>query len=148
MTAYLSGGKLLLAIVALAMGGVGIGVTEFAMMGLLQEGAADLQVSYAQMGLMISAYAIGVVVGAPVLTALAAKIPRKRAVQLLILFFTLANLSSFFAADYNAMLVTRFVAGLPHGAYFGLAGVLAGQLGSSHHAWSSHCLGDARTVRG
>ncbi|MGZ2223605.1 MFS transporter [Glutamicibacter nicotianae] len=128
MTAYLSGGKLLLAIVALAMGGVGIGVTEFAMMGLLQEGAADLQVSYAQMGLMISAYAIGVVVGAPVLTALAAKIPRKRAVQLLILFFTLANLSSFFAADYNAMLVTRFLAGLPHGAYFGLAGVLAGSL--------------------
>ncbi|MEF9875077.1 MAG: MFS transporter, partial [Glutamicibacter sp.] len=128
MTAYVSGGKLLLAIVALAMGGVGIGVTEFAMMGLLQEGAADLEVGYAQMGLMISAYAIGVVVGAPVLTALAAKIPRKRAVQLLILFFTLANLSSFFAPDYNTMLVTRFLAGLPHGAYFGLAGVLAGSL--------------------
>lgn len=128
MTAYLSGGKLLLAIVALAMGGVGIGVTEFTMMGLLQEGAADLDVSYAQMGLMISAYAIGVVVGAPVFTALAAKIPRKRAVQLLILFFTLANLSSFFAPDYNTMLLTRFLAGLPHGAYFGLAGVLAGSL--------------------
>ncbi|KWR69637.1 arabinose ABC transporter permease [Arthrobacter sp. W1] len=128
MTAYLSGGKLLLAILALAMGGVGIGVTEFAMMGLLQEGAADLEVSYAQMGLMISAYAIGVVVGAPVLTALAAKIPRKRAVQLLMLFFTLANLSSFFAPDYNTMLATRFLAGLPHGAYFGLAGVLAGSL--------------------
>lgn len=128
MTAYLSGGKLLLAILALAMGGFGIGVTEFSMMGLLQEGALDLDVSNSQMGLMISAYAIGVVVGAPVLTAMAAKIPRKRAVQLLILFFALANLSSAFAPDYNTMLITRFLAGLPHGAYFGLAGVLAGSL--------------------
>ncbi|TAP28206.1 MFS transporter [Arthrobacter sp. S41] len=128
MTAYLSGGKLLLAILALAMGGFGIGVTEFSMMGLLQEGASDLQVTNSQMGLMISAYAMGVVIGAPVLTAMAAKIPRKRAVQLLILFFTLANLSSAFAPDYNTMLITRFLAGLPHGAYFGLAGVLAGSL--------------------
>lgn len=128
MTAYLSGGKLLLAILALAMGGFGIGVTEFSMMGLLQEGATDLNVSNSQMGLMISAYAMGVVIGAPVLTAMAAKIPRKRAVQLLILFFTLANLSSAFAPDYNTMLITRFLAGLPHGAYFGLAGVLAGSL--------------------
>lgn len=128
MTAYLSGGKLLLAILALAMGGFGIGVTEFSMMGLLQEGAADLEVSNSQMGLMISAYAMGVVVGAPILTAVAAKIPRKRAVQLLILFFTLANLSSAFATDYNTMVITRFLAGLPHGAYFGLAGVLAGSM--------------------
>ncbi len=125
---YLSGSPLLLAIIALAMGGFGIGVTEFSMMGLLQEGAADLNVSNSQMGLMISAYAIGVVVGAPVLTALAAKMPRKRAVLLLMAFFTVANLSSAFAPDYGTMLVTRFLAGLPHGAYFGLAGVLAGSL--------------------
>ena len=125
---YLFGGRLLLAILALSMGGFGIGVTEFSLMGLLQEGAADLSVSNSQMGLMISAYAIGVVIGAPVLTALAAKIPRKRAVLLLMLFFTIANLSSAFAPDYGTMLVTRFLAGLPHGAYFGLAGVLAGSL--------------------
>ncbi|WP_396275978.1 MFS transporter [Glutamicibacter sp.] len=110
------------------MGGFGIGVTEFSMMGLLQEGATDLGVTNSQMGLMISAYAIGVVIGAPVLTALAAKMPRKRAVLLLMAFFTVANLSSAFAPDYGTMLVTRFLAGLPHGAYFGLAGVLAGSL--------------------
>ncbi|WP_279402539.1 MFS transporter [Arthrobacter sp. JCM 19049] len=77
---------------------------------------------------MISAYAIGVVVGAPILTALAAKIPRKRAVQYLMIFFTLANFSSALAPDYGTMLFTRFLSGLPHGAYFGLAGVLAGSL--------------------
>ncbi|WP_404286909.1 MFS transporter [Glutamicibacter arilaitensis] len=125
---YLEGRTLLFAIIALGMGGFGIGVTEFAMMGLLQEGAEDLNVTNSQMGLVISTYAIGVVVGAPLLTALAAKIPKKRAVQLLILLFAVANLSSFFAPDYGTMLITRFLSGLPHGAYFGLAGVLAGNL--------------------
>lgn len=125
---YLEGRTLLFAIIALGMGGFGIGVTEFAMMGLLQEGATDLGVSNSQMGLVISTYAIGVVVGAPLLTALAAKISKKRAVQILILLFAVANLSSFFAADYNTMLFTRFLSGLPHGAYFGLAGVLAGNI--------------------
>lgn len=125
---YLEGRALLFAIIALGMGGFGIGVTEFAMMGLLQEGATDLGVSNSQMGLVISTYAIGVVVGAPLLTALAAKISKKRAVQILILLFAVANLTSFFAADYNTMLFTRFLSGLPHGAYFGLAGVLAGNI--------------------
>ncbi|PRA00542.1 MFS transporter [Arthrobacter sp. MYb211] len=125
---YLEGRTLLFAIIALGMGGFGIGVTEFAMMGLLQEGAEDLNVTNSQMGLVISTYAIGVVVGAPLLTAVAAKIPKKRAVQLLILLFAVANLSSFFAPDYGTMLFTRFLSGLPHGAYFGLAGVLAGNL--------------------
>ncbi|TLK52882.1 MFS transporter [Glutamicibacter sp. V16R2B1] len=124
----LEGRALLFAVLALSMGGFGIGVTEFAIMGLLQEGGADLGVNNAQMGLMISAYAIGVVVGAPILTALAAKIPRKRAVQYLMIFFTLANFSSALAPDYGTMLFTRFLSGLPHGAYFGLAGVLAGSL--------------------
>ncbi|WP_431710214.1 MFS transporter [Glutamicibacter uratoxydans] len=125
---FLEGWALLGAVVALAMGGFGIGVTEFAIMGLLQEGGEDLGVSNAQMGLMISAYAVGVVVGAPILTAAAAKIPRKRAVQYLIIFFALANFSSALAPDYGSMLITRFLSGLPHGAYFGLAGVLAGSL--------------------
>lgn len=125
---FLEGRALLGAILALAMGGFGIGVTEFAIMGLLQEGGEDLGVSNAQMGLMISAYALGVVIGAPILTAAAAKIPRKRAVQYLIIFFAVANLSSAIAPDYGSMIVTRFLSGLPHGAYFGLAGVLAGSL--------------------
>lgn len=125
---YLEGRTLLFAIVSLATGGFGIGVTEFAIMGLLQEGGMDLGVSNAKMGLVISAYAVGVVIGAPLLTAVAAKIPRKRAVQYLMVFFALANLSSALAPDYGSMLVTRFLSGLPHGAYFGLAGVLAGSL--------------------
>ncbi|GAA5226633.1 MFS transporter [Paeniglutamicibacter antarcticus] len=124
----LSGKALLLAVVALAMGGFGIGTTEFAIMGLLQEGAADLDVTNAQMGLLISAYALGVVVGAPILTALGAKVSRKTMVLWLMAFFTLANLSSIFAANYEWMLVSRFLSGLPHGAYFGIAAILAGTL--------------------
>ena len=127
-TTQLSGRALLLAVVALAMGGFGIGTTEFTIMGLLQEGAADLGVSNAQMGLLISSYALGVVVGAPILTALGAKVARKTMVLWLMAFFTLANLSSLFAANYEWMLVSRFLAGLPHGAYFGIAAILAGTL--------------------
>ena len=110
------------------MGGFGIGTTEFTIMGLLQEGAADLGVSNARMGLLISAYALGVVVGAPILTALGARVARKTMVLWLMAFFTLANLSSLFAANYEWMLVSRFLAGLPHGAYFGIAAILAGTL--------------------
>ncbi|MET0979532.1 MAG: MFS transporter, partial [Paeniglutamicibacter terrestris] len=125
---HLSGTPLLLAVVALAMGGFGIGTTEFTIMGLLQEGATDLGVSNAQMGLLISSYAIGVVVGAPVLTALGARVARKTMVLWLMAFFTLANLGSLFAANYEWMIVSRFLAGLPHGAYFGIAAILAGTL--------------------
>ncbi|ASN40889.1 MFS transporter [Arthrobacter sp. 7749] len=110
------------------MGGFGIGTTEFTIMGLLQEGATDLSVSNAQMGLLISSYAIGVVVGAPVLTALGARVARKTMVLWLMAFFTLANLGSLFAANYEWMIVSRFLAGLPHGAYFGIAAILAGTL--------------------
>jgi DHA1 family inner membrane transport protein len=125
---HLSGTPLLLAVVALAMGGFGIGTTEFTIMGLLQEGATDLGVSNAQMGLLISSYAIGVVLGAPVLTALGARAARKTMVLWLMAFFTLANLGSLFAANYEWMIVSRFLAGLPHGAYFGIAAILAGTL--------------------
>ncbi|NKG19485.1 MFS transporter [Paeniglutamicibacter terrestris] len=110
------------------MGGFGIGTTEFTIMGLLQEGATDLGVSNAQMGLLISSYAIGVVVGAPMLTALGARVARKTMVLWLMAFFTLANLGSLFAANYEWMIVSRFLAGLPHGAYFGIAAILAGTL--------------------
>ena len=124
----LSGKALFLAVVALAMGGFGIGTTEFTIMGLMQEGAADLGVSNPQMGLLISAYALGVVVGAPVLTALGAKVARKTMVLWLMAFFTIANFSSLLAPNYESMLVSRFLAGLPHGAYFGIAAILAGTL--------------------
>ena len=117
-----------MAIFALAMGGVGIGVTEFTMMGLLKEVEQGLGISTPEAGHLISAYALGVVVGAPLLAAVGAKLPRKKLALGLLLFFTLANLSSFIAPDYGSMLVSRFAAGLPHGAFFGVAAVIAASL--------------------
>nr|WP_246380556.1 MFS transporter [Paeniglutamicibacter cryotolerans] len=119
---------MLLAVLALALGGFGIGTTEFSIMGLLQEGAIDLGVDNPSMGYLISSYALGVVVGAPVLTALGAKVARKTMVLWLMVFFTAANLSSVLAPTYEWMLASRFLAGLPHGAYFGIAAILAGTL--------------------
>ncbi|MCC3297016.1 MFS transporter [Arthrobacter caoxuetaonis] len=117
-----------LAITALAAGGFAIGTTEFAIMGLLQEMVADLRVSVPEGGHVISAYALGVVVGAPLLAAAGAKMPRKWLALGLMAFFAIANLSSFFAPDYGWLLVTRFLSGLPHGAFFGVAAVIAASL--------------------
>jgi len=117
-----------MAIIALAMGGVGIGVTEFTMMGLLKEVEQGLGVSTPEAGHLISAYALGVVVGAPLLAAAGAKLPRKHLALGLMLFFTVANLASFVAPDYGTMLASRFAAGLPHGAFFGVAAVIAASL--------------------
>ncbi|MGO4384757.1 MFS transporter [Specibacter sp. RAF43] len=116
------------AIFSLAIGGFGIGTTEFAMMGLLPNVADGVGVSVPEAGHVISAYALGVVVGAPLLVAISAKMRRKTLALGLMALFTLGNLSSFFAQDYGTLLVTRFIAGLPHGAYFGVAAVLAASL--------------------
>lgn len=120
--------KVALAIIALAIGGFGIGTTEFAMMGLLPDVAAGIGVSIPEAGHVISAYALGVVVGAPLLVAISAKWPRKTLALVLMALFTVGNLSSFFAQNYSELMVTRFIAGLPHGAYFGVAAVLAATL--------------------
>lgn len=117
-----------LAITALAAGGFAIGTTEFAIMGLLQEMVAELGVSVPEGGHVISAYALGVVVGAPLLAAAGAKMPRKWLALGLMAFFAVANLSSFIAPDYGWLLVTRFLSGLPHGAFFGVAAVIAASL--------------------
>ncbi|MHA7141513.1 MULTISPECIES: MFS transporter [unclassified Arthrobacter] len=116
------------AIIALAMGGFGIGTTEFAIMGLLQEMVGDLDISIPEGGHVISAYAIGVVIGAPLLAALGARLPRKGMALGLMVLFTVGNLSSYFAADYGWLLFSRFMSGLPHGAYFGIAAVIAASL--------------------
>ncbi|MDP9988506.1 DHA1 family inner membrane transport protein [Arthrobacter oryzae] len=126
-----------MAIFALAMGGVGIGVTEFTMMGLLKEVEQGLGISTPEAGHLISAYALGVVVGAPLLAAVGAKLPRKKLALGLLLFFIVANLSSFIAPDYGSMLVSRFAAGLPHGAFFGVAAVIAASLvPASRRGWA------------
>ena len=110
------------------MGGFGIGTTEFTMMGLLKEVEQGLNISTPEAGHLISAYALGVVIGAPLLAAVGAKMPRKYLALGLMLFFSIANLTSFIAPDYGTMLVSRFAAGLPHGAFFGVAAVIAASL--------------------
>lgn len=116
------------AILSLAIGGFGIGTTEFAMMGLLPNVAEGVGVSVPTAGHVISAYALGVVIGAPLLVAIGAKMPRKTLALGLMALFTVGNLLSVLAQDYATLLVTRFIAGLPHGAFFGVAAVLAASM--------------------
>ncbi|WP_043809947.1 MFS transporter [Rhodococcus triatomae] len=113
---------------ALALGGFGIGTTEFVAMGLLPEMAAGLGVSEPVAGHVISAYALGVVVGAPAIAALTARVPRKTLLVALMVAFTVGNVASVLAPTYGSLMVARFVAGLPHGAYFGIAALVAAHL--------------------
>ena len=108
------------ALLALAMGGFTIGTTEFATMGLLSDVATDLGVSIPTAGHAITAYAVGVVVGAPLLTVLAARLPRKTLLLALMGFYTVANVLSATAGSIEALVAGRFLAGLPHGAFFGV----------------------------
>ncbi|MFC8923676.1 MFS transporter [Cellulosimicrobium sp. NPDC057127] len=108
------------ALLALAMGGFTIGTTEFATMGLLSYVADDLGVSIPTAGHAITAYAVGVVVGAPLLTVLAARLPRKTLLLVLMAAYTLANVLSATAGSIETLVAGRFLAGLPHGAFFGV----------------------------
>ena len=110
---------------ALAAGGFAIGTTEFATMSLLPFFAHDLHIDAPTAGNVISAYALGVVVGAPTIAVLAARMRRRTLLILLMLMFALANTLSAFAPSYHWMLVFRFLSGLPHGAYFGIAMLVA-----------------------
>lgn len=120
--------SLFLAILSLAIGGFCIGTTEFAAMGLLQEIANNLQISVPSAGHLISAYALGVLVGAPLFAILGARIPKKKFLIALMLFYGLANITTAFVHSYDIVLLSRFVAGLPHGAYFGIASLVAAEL--------------------
>jgi DHA1 family inner membrane transport protein len=117
-----------LAVVALALGGFGIGTTEFVAMGLLPDIASSFGISEPTAGHVISAYALGVVVGAPVIAAVTARLPRKALLLGLITVFTLGNLASMVAPSYPTLVTARFVAGLPHGAFFGIAALAAAHL--------------------
>lgn len=116
------------AVFALAVGGFAIGTTEFSIMGLLPEVAEGLGVSITEAGGLISAYALGVVVGAPVLAAATARMSRRKLVLGLMVLFTVANASSYFAPTFESLIVSRFIAGLPHGAFFGVAALIAASL--------------------
>src|SRR3954454_20716822 len=119
---------LTLALVALALGGFAIGTTEFVAMGLLPEIARGVGISIPAGGHVISAYALGVVVGAPLLAGLGAKFPRRTLLVALMAAFALGNVLSALAPSYGTLLVARFLAGLPHGAYLGVAALVAADL--------------------
>jgi DHA1 family inner membrane transport protein len=113
---------------ALALGGFGIGTGEFVTLGLLPNMASDLHVSVPRAGQLISAYALGVVVGAPLLTGAAARLPRKGLLISIALTMAAGNLASALVPGFDSPLLLRFLTGLPHGTYFGVASVLAGNL--------------------
>lgn len=118
----------IIVMIALALGGFAIGTTEFVSMGLLSLIADDFRISEDQAGHIITAYALGVVVGAPLITALTGLVPRRRLLLILMLAFTIGNGLSVFADNYLLLILSRFIAGLPHGAYFSVAGLSAASM--------------------
>ncbi len=112
----------------LTIGGFGIGMTEFVIMGILPDIAASFNISIPEAGHFISAYALGVVFGAPLLVAVAAKYPPKKILAWLMMLFVVGNALSSFSPSYGIMVLTRFISGLPHGAFFGVGAVVAGRM--------------------
>ncbi len=117
-----------LVMLALAMGGFAIGTTEFAAMSLLPYFSAGLGVDEPTAAHAISAYALGVVVGAPIIAVLSARVPRRTLLMVLMAVFGVANCLSAMSPSYNWLLAFRFMSGLPHGAYFGVAALVAASL--------------------
>ena len=117
-----------LALLALALGAFAIGTTEFVIMGLLPDVAADLGVPVPTAGYLISAYALGVVVGAPLLTALSTRVPRKAVLMLFMGLFLAGNLATVLAPSFGAVFASRVLAGLPHGAFLGVGSLVAAQM--------------------
>lgn len=115
-------------ILPLAIGGLAIGTTEFTIMGLLPDIAKTLQITIPQAGHLIAAYALGVVIGAPILIGYSVKFPPKKVLLVLMVIFTIFNALSAIAPDYNSMLIIRFMSGLPHGAFFGVGTVVASRM--------------------
>lgn len=133
----LSPARTRLALLALALGGFGIGATEFVAMGLLPQIAEDLLPSLwadspddaiARAGVVIGAYALGVVIGAPTIAVFAARVPRRAILVALVLAFTLGTVASALAPSFELVVLFRFLAALPHGAYFGIAALVAASL--------------------
>ncbi|MBD8506502.1 MFS transporter [Hoyosella sp. G463] len=113
---------------AMMLGSFGIGTTEFVAMGLLPEIARSMSVSEPHAGKLISAYALGVVVGAPIIAIAASRVPRRALLIGLMVAFTLGNAATVLAPTYGTLMAARIVAGLPHGAFFGVAALVAAGL--------------------
>ncbi len=117
----------------LTLGGLGIGITEFVMMGVLPDIAkdlipGDLSISIPKAGYLISAYALGVVIGAPLLVMIAGKYPPKKILIALMIMFTAFNALSAFAPTFSLLFIARLLSGLPHGAFFGVGSVVASRI--------------------
>ncbi|WP_426766184.1 MFS transporter [Erwinia aphidicola] len=115
-------------LLALALSAFAIGTTEFVIMGLLPEVANDLRVSIPSAGWLISGYALGVAIGAPIMALLTAKLPRKRTLILLMAIFIVGNILCALAYTYNLLMLARIVTALCHGAFFGIGAVVAASL--------------------
>ncbi|MBY8334273.1 MFS transporter [Qipengyuania pacifica] len=124
----LSTSRIAFIILALALGGFAIGTTEFAAMSLLPFYAADFAVTEPVAAHAVSAYALGVVVGAPILGLFGASWPRRRLLVVLMVLIAMGNAATVWAPTYHTLLAFRFLSGLPHGAYFGVAALLAASL--------------------
>ncbi|MFF3910173.1 MFS transporter [Streptomyces sp. NPDC001848] len=117
-----------LALLALAIGAFGIGTTEFVIMGVLPQVADDFGVTIPTAGWLVSGYALGVVIGAPLLTGLGTKVSRKKMLMFLMGLFIVGNALSAFAPGFSVMLIGRIIASLAHGAFFGIGSVVAADL--------------------
>ena len=117
--------RLPIGLYALTAGAFGIGTTEFVIMGLLQQVAADLHVGIATAGLLISGYALGVFAGAPILTLATGRLPRKTILVALMIVFTLGNLACALAPSYGLLMGARVITSLAHGTFFGVGAVVA-----------------------
>ncbi|SET35316.1 MFS transporter [Geodermatophilus poikilotrophus] len=128
------------ALLALAIGAFGIGTTEFVVMGMLPEIADGLGVSVPSVGLLISAYAVGVVVGAPTLTALGVRFPPRRTLVALMVLFVVGNALSAVAPTYETLAAARVLTALAHGSFFGVGAVAARRLVAPERATSAISL--------
>lgn len=136
-----------LALLALATGGFAIGTTEFVTMGLLPEIATGVHVTIPAAGHIVSAYAAGVVVGAPVLATLGSRMPRKRLLLWLMGAFAVGNVLSALAGSYGLLMAARFLSGLPHGAFFGVGSLVAASVVPAHRrTWAVSMMLTGLTV--
>src|SRR5690606_8302884 len=148
-----SRGAATMALLSMAIGAFGIGMTEFVSMGLLPGIAGDLlpdlfasdqEAAVARAGILISLYALGVVIGAPTIAAIVTRFPRNRVMVILVAALLVCNTLTVIAPTFELVALTRFLSGLPHGAFFGMSTVVAsGLLGPARRGW-----GVARVMSG
>lgn len=124
--------KLNFPLLALAIGAFAIGTTEFSPMGLLPNIASDLQISIPTAGMLITGYALGVMLGAPIMTLWLGHVPRRKALILLMTLFTVGNILAALAPNYWSLMAARLITSLNHGAFFGIGSVVAASVVPMH----------------